>query len=303
MPKDVPLVTMAEAVTRFVGDGQELLLGGFAMSDPVAFGHELMRQGVTGLDLIKTSGGVLVDMLVGAGCVDRLRICHTWNSVGPEPAHCFRRAVESSPAPIRVDELSFGAMTMGFAAAAWGLPFMPTAPMTLSGHDLQRPHWPDKLGTVVSPFEPGRLVTVVNRIAPPLGVFHVHRVDRHGNGQLFGPTAEFRQSIAACERVILVAEELVPTEVVRERPELTVAPGFMVDAVVVQPWAAHPSDSYGYYKRDLDHHLEYGRASRTVEGFQRYLDDWIRGTPDHAAFVRRLGDDRVRDLMLRDRWW
>jgi glutaconate CoA-transferase, subunit A len=304
VPRSAPRLTMQELVAEHVPDGQQVLLGGFAFSDPTAFAHELIRQGRRDLEVLKTSGGLVVDLLVGAGCVDRLAFCHVWNSVGPEPAHAFRRAIEQGePRSVTIEELSFGAFTMALAAGAWGLPFMPTTPMTLAGHDMVRRMWPDKVATVPSPFGGGELVSVVKALQPELGIFHVQRVDEFGNGQMFGPTAEFRQSIAACERVILIAEELVPTEVVRERPELTVAPGFMVEAVVIEPWAAHPTDSAGYYARDLDHHQLYGRMSRRAEGFDEYLDEWIRGTGDHAGLLAKLGDDALRSLALRDRWW
>ncbi|MEV7230744.1 CoA-transferase [Polymorphospora sp. NPDC051019] len=304
MPRRVPRMSMRELVADLVPDGQQLLIGGFAFGDPMALAHEIVRQRRTGLDVLKTSGGVLVDLLVGAGCVAELAFCHVWNSVGPEPAHAFRRAVEGGhPNRPAIEELSFGAMTMGLAAGALGLPFMPTTPVTLSGHDLVRRRWPDKLGTVTSPFGDGELVSVARAITPRIGIFHVQRVDEFGNGQVFGPTAELRYAIGACERIVLVAEEVVATEVVRERPELTVVPGFAVEAVVVEPWAAHPTDSSGYYRRDLDHHIDYGAATATVEGFEDYVRDWIDGTDDHPGFLARLGGDRLAALALRDRWW
>jgi glutaconate CoA-transferase subunit A len=289
-------LTMAEAVERFVGDGQEVLIGGFAYSDPLAFAHELIRQERRRLQVIKTSGGLLVDQLIGAGCVDSVLLCHLWNSVGPEPAHCFRRAVEHGrPGPLRVEELSYGAMTMALLAGACGLPFMPTTPVQGTGHFTHRSFRPDKLDVVRSPFGDGDVV-VVAPLRPALGVFHVQRADALGNAQMLGPTAEFRYAIASCRKVIVIAEELVDTAEVRARPELTVAPGFMVDAVVVEPWAAHPTDSYGGYRRDLDHHRLYGEASRTEEGFERYADEWIRGNADHAAFVRKLGEPHLAGL-------
>lgn len=304
MPKWVPNMTMRELVRTLITDGQQLLIGGFAFSDPMSFAHELIRQRRQGLEILKTSGGLLIDLLIGAGTVDRLVFCHVWNSVGPQPAHSFRRAMEQAhPHEVAIDELSYGAFTMGLAAAAWGLPFMPTTPVTLTGHDMERRLWPDKLAKIPSPFEPGRLVSVVKPIAPDFGVFHVQRVDEFGNGQMFGPTAEFRQSIAACKRIVLVAEEMVGTEEIRERPELTVAPGFMVEAVVVEPWAAHPTDSAGYYRRDLQHHKYYGHQSRSSDGFEKYVDEWVHGTEDHAQYISQLGSDRLESLRLRQPWW
>lgn len=299
-----PVLSLREAVGRYVPDGQEVMIGGFAFSDPTAFAHEVIRQGRRGLTVIKTSGGVLVDQLVGAGCVDRLLSCHVWNSVGPVPAHCFRRAVERGrPNAIAVEEMSYGALSMALLAGACDLPFMPTTPVQGAGHFTTRTFRPDKMAVVASPFG-GQPVTLVSPLQPALGVFHVHRVDRFGNAQMLGPTGEMRFAMAACRRLLVVAEELVDTRVIRERPELTAAPGFMVEAIVVEPWAAHPSDSYGYYHRDLAHHALYGEMSATEEGFRRYLEEWVLAPGDHAGFVRKLGDARARELMARSEpWW
>lgn len=299
-----PVLSMREAVRRFVPDGQEVLIGGFAFSDPTAVAHEIIRQGRRGLRVIKSSGGVLVDQLVGAGCADRLLSCHIWNSVGPVPAHCFRRAVEhEAPASVDIEEMSFGELTMALFAGAADFPFMPATPAQGTGHDTQRTFRPDKMGVVQSPFD-GKPVTVVSPLKPELGIFHVHLTDRAGNAQVFGPVAETRVAMAACRRVVVVAEELVDTEVVRKRPEATVAPSFLVDAIVVEPWAAHPSDSYGYYYRDLAHHALYGAMSRTEDGFRRYLDEWVFETGTRAGFLEKLGKVRLRELMVRETpWW
>ena len=298
-----PVLTMREAVERHIRDGQEVMIGGFAFSDPTALAHELIRQRRKGLYVMKTSGGVLVDMLIGAGCIDRVLFCHIWNSVGPVPAHCFRRALEQGiPNPVAVEELSYGAFTMALLAGACDLPFMPTTPVQGAGHFTCRTFLPDKFALVESPFG-GGAVCVVPPIKPALGVFHVHRVDRLGNAQLFGPAGEMRYSIAACKKVIVVAEELVDTAVIRQRPEATVAPGFMVDAIVVEPWAAHPTDSYGYYYRDLQHNDLYGEMTHTEDGFRRYVDEWIIGTSDHREFVTKLGQQQRAKLRLRNEPW
>ncbi|WP_166459475.1 CoA transferase subunit A [Amycolatopsis pithecellobii] len=302
MPEPVALLGLDELVAEHVQDGQQLFVGGFAFSDPIALAHEIVRQERRDLEILKTSGGLLVDMLVGAGCVRRLLFCHVWNSVGPQPAHAFRRAVEEGvPHPVEVDELSYGSFAMGLAAGAWGLPFLPTTPMSGAGHFEVRRTWPDKLGTVPSPFG-GEPVTVVKAIRPRLGIFHVQRIDRYGNAQMFGPTAEIRMAIAACDRVFVIAEEIVEPEVIRSRPELTVAPGFLVEAAVVEPWSAHPTDCSGYYVRDLDHHDLYGAATRTPEGFDAYLREWVYGTGSHKGYRDRLGEETRAALTLRGAW-
>jgi glutaconate CoA-transferase, subunit A len=171
-----------------------------------------------------------------------------------------------------------------------------------TGHFTHRTFLPNKFGVVESPFGDGS-VCVVPPLKPALGIFHVHRVDRFGNAQMFGPIGEMRYSIAACKKVIVIAEELVDTAAIRDRPEATIAPGFMVDAVVIEPWAAHPTDSYGYYYRDLKHNDLYGEMSRTEAGFRRYVDDWILGSGNHRGFVAKLGSERLAELRIRKEPW
>ena len=299
-----PILTLKQAVSRYIADKQEILIGGFAFSDPTALAHEIIRQNRKGLYVMKTSGGVLVDQLVGAGCVDKLLSCHVWNSVGPVPAHCFRRAVEKgTPNTIQIEEMSFGAFTTALIAGACDFPFMPTTPVQGAGHFTQRTFLPKKFAIVDNPFGGGP-VCIVPPLKPALGVFHVHRVDKYGNAQVFGPTAEMRFALAACRKLIVIAEELVDTDVIRERPEATIAPGFMVDGMVIEPWAAHPTDSYGYYHRDLEHHALYGEISKTDEGFARYRDEWILATGSHSGLLRKLGEERISELQVRGhKWW
>lgn len=300
--RDARVLSTAELVAEEVPDGTQVMIGGFAFDDPMSFAYELVRQGRAGLEVLKTSGGLLVDLLLGAGCVDSLLFCHVWNSVGPAPAHAFRRAVEQGrPHRPRIDELSFGSFTMALAAGSWGLPFLPTTPMSGAGHDVNRGFLDEKLGVVESPFDDQGRVTVVRALTPRVGVFHVHRVDRFGNAQVNGPTAEMRQSIAACDRVFVIAEEMVSPEVIRERPELTVAPGFLVDGIVIEPWSAHPTDSSGYYARDLGFHLWYEEQTRTEESFARMVE-LIRSTAGHGELLERMAIP-IDELRQRERWW
>ena len=73
--------------------------------------------------------------------------------------------------------------------------------------------------------------------------------------------------------------------------------------MVIEPWAAHPTDSYRYYLRDLDHHALYGRQSKTIEGYRDYLDEWVFGCPTHGEWLAKLGESRVEALRVRAPWW
>lgn len=299
-------LSMAEAVREFVRPRSPMYIGGFAYSEPMAFAHEVIRRGCADLDIIKSSGGVLVDQLVGAGCVRRLLSCHVWNSVGPVPAHCFRRAMEQGvPRTLELEELSFGVMTLAFFAGACDLPFVPVTPVQGAGHFTVRGFLGEgKFAVVPSPFT-GEPACVVPPLKPALGILQAQRVDPQGNAQVLGPLAEMKYAINACDQVVVVAEEVVPTEEVKRSAHLTVIPGFRVAAVVIEPWAGHPSDLYGYYHRDLKHYVLYGQMSRTAEGFRQYVEEWILGTGDHRGYIKKLGEatlESLRSPLRAGRW-
>ena len=69
----------------------------------------------------------------------------------------------------------------------------------------------------------------------------------------------------AATAVIVTAEEIVDSEVLRANPDRTVLPGFMVDAVVEAPFGAHPTSFSPRYGYDTAMHLEWIGAARDDE--------------------------------------
>ena len=57
---------------------------------------------------------------------------------------------------------------------------------------------------------------------PDVSFVHVQIADHDGNCQIDGPTWSNEESVKAGNRVIVVTEELVPTEVIRRSPERTI---------------------------------------------------------------------------------
>jgi glutaconate CoA-transferase subunit A len=74
-----------------------------------------------------------------------------------------------------------------------------------------------------------------------------------------------------------------------------VIPGLIVDAVVVEPWGAHPSYAQGYYDRDNEFYLRWEKISRDPAALRGYLDDFVYGVADRAEYVRKYGNlERLR---------
>jgi glutaconate CoA-transferase subunit A len=97
----------------------------------------------------------------------------------------------------------------------------------------------------------------------------------------------------------VVVEEVVPEEVIRSDPNRTLIPGLVVDAVVHEPFGAHPSYVQGSYDRDNDFYLEWDRLSRDEDRTLAWLDEWVYGVPDRAAYLRKLGPERLASLRPR----
>ena len=87
---------------------------------------------------------------------------------------------------------------------------------------------------------------------------------------------------------------------IRSDPNRTVIPGFLTTAVVEEPGGALPSSVQGYWRRDFEPFLRYHQISRTPDGFQAWLREWVLDLPDRQAYLQHMGDATER-LRVRDR--
>jgi glutaconate CoA-transferase subunit A len=87
----------------------------------------------------------------------------------------------------------------------------------------------------------------------------------------------------------VVCEELVEDSVVRRDPNRTVIPGVVVDAVVEEPFANHPSFTQGYYDRDNDFYVKWDEVAKDPETFDAWLRDWVYDLSSHRDYVEKMG--------------
>ncbi len=294
------LMTMQEAMARYVQDGQSVLISGFSICQGFAFAHEIMRQKKKDLTLIRSSGDIMADQMIGAGCLSRVISPYVWNPTGPSSTYCFRRAMEKGiPKKIELEELSFGSFCMAIYAAAHGLPFMPTYPLEGTGIFQHRTFLgEDKVRVIESPFS-GEKVCLVKPLVPDVCLIHVMRADAEGNAQTWGPIGDIKATANAGKMIVVAAEEIVDQAMILKEPYKTIIPGFRVSAVVHEPWGAHPSDVFEHYYRDIWFAAEYAEKSRTVEGFQRFLEEWVYGVKNRAEYMEKLGKKKQDELRWR----
>lgn len=280
---------LPEAVAEHVEDGMVVALEGFGHLIPFAAGHEIIRQGRRDLTLCRMTPDIVADQLIAAGCVRKL-VASFFASGSAGSLHEVRRRIErADPAPLEVEEYSHYGMFSRYHAGAAGLPFMPLK--SYAGSDL--PKLNPRIRKVEDPYG-GPAVHVVPALTPDVGVVHAQRADRFGNVQVWGIVGAQQEVAYAAERVIVTVEEIVDDEVVRNDPNRTLIPAHAVDAVVHCPGGAHPSYVQGYYDRDNAFYREWTPISRDPHQLQAWLEEWVHETPDRAAYLARLGEERWR---------
>jgi hypothetical protein len=131
-----------------------------------------------------------------------------------------------------------------------------------------------------------------------LGVIHVSRADRHGNCQIDGISGFAREMARASRRLIVSTERIVDTDEIRRAPDRTVIPYFLVDAVVEAPFGSHPGEMAGAYVRDEPHIKQYYRDAEDADKAQAYMERWIYGVADHAAYLDLVGRERLESLRI-----
>lgn len=290
------LVSMSEAIARYVPDGASIAMS-LALEPciPFAAGHEIIRQHRRGLTLIGPISDILFDQLIGAGCVGKVTAAWAGN-VSEGLAHCYRRATEHGiPHPLAVEDHSNFSIALALLAAGLGSPYIPTR--SLLGSDIVRQN--PTMRVEASPID-GTPILLVPALRPDVAIVHVQRSDEDGNAHLWGNLGICEEATLAARDIIFVAEEIVAHEVIVSDPNRVLAPSFKVQAVVHEPWGAHPSPVQGHYNRDHQYFHDYHQRTRTLEGYQQWLAEWVLGLPDRAAYVEKLGKERTQALALKE---
>ncbi|MGD2254065.1 MAG: CoA-transferase, partial [Anaerolineales bacterium] len=238
-------ISMRQAIETYVKDGGMLAIEGFTACICFAAAHEILRQGRRDLTLCRLTPDLVYDQMVAAGCARKLVFSYLGNP-GVGPLRCVRRAVESGiPNRLELEEYSHGGMVGRYMAGASRLAFFPLR--SYGGTDL--PSVNPRIRFVDSPYGEGS-VAVVPPLNPDVAIIHAQRADPEGNTQLWGLLGVQKEAAFAAQHVIVVVEEIVDESVIRGDSNRTLIPGMIVDAVVHEPYGAHPSYVQGYYDRD-----------------------------------------------------
>jgi glutaconate CoA-transferase subunit A len=277
------IISLAEAIQRFVNDGDSIALEGFTHLIPTAASHELIRQNKRELTLIRMTPDLVYDLLIGAGCAKRL--VFSWGgNPGVGSLHRLRDAVEKGwPQPLEIEEHSHAAMANAYVAGASGLPF--AVLRGYQGSDLVKVN--PRIKFIDCPFT-GEKLAAVPSVRPDVTVIHAQKADRKGNVLLWGILGVQKEAALAAKRCIVTVEEIVDD---LDAPmNACVLPSWALTAVCHVPGGAHPSYALGYSERDNRFYQAWDPIARDRETFSAWIDEYIRGTADFAAFQAKLAE-------------
>jgi glutaconate CoA-transferase subunit A len=320
------VTSMREAVAELVRDGDTVAVEGFTHLICFSAGHEIIRQRKRDLTLARLTPDLVYDQMVAAGVARKLIFSWLGNP-GVGGLHAIRRRIEAgttaphrrgdaapegaspatgsqlerdqrvaaathaAPAPLELEEYSHFGMVGRYTAGAMNLPFFPLR----SYFESDLPRVNPLIRPVRSPYGQ-ETVYAVPPLKPDVTIIHAQRADATGNTQVWGLLGCQKEASFAARRVIVVVEELVDEQVVRSDPNRTILPGMIVDAVVVEPFGAHPSYAQGYYDRDNRFYLEWDSISRDAGRLDEWLREWVFGVADRAGYVEKLGEERLKSL-------
>ncbi len=274
---------MRDAIAALVRDGDSVAIEGFTHLICFAAGHEIIRQHRRDLTLIRMTPDVIYDQMIGAGVARKLVFSWLGNP-GVGGLHAIRRVSEGPGTSLELEEYSHYGMVGRYIAGATNLPFFPLR----SYYETDMPVANPRIRPLQSPYGDEQ-VYVVPPLRPDVTIVHAQRADAGGNTQMWGLLGAQKEAAFAADRVVVVVEELVDESVIRADPNRTVIPGLIVDAVVVEPFGAHPSYAQGHYDRDNTFYVEWDAVSRDAAGLEAWLDEWVHGLGGRAEYVERLG--------------
>ena len=284
------VATMRDAIAELVRDGDTVAIEGFTHLISFAAGHEIIRQRKRDLTLARLTPDVIYDQMIAGGVASQagLLVARQPGRRRPRRDPPADRGRDPRPAargrgvqPLRDGRALHGRRDEPAVLPAAQLlrdrpagrqPADPADRLALRRRDgLRRPAAASRTSTIV----------------------HAQRASAGGDTQVWGLLGCQKEAAFAADRVIVVVEELVDEAVIRADPNRTIIPGLIVDAVVVEPWGAHPSYVQGAYDRDNRFYLDWDPITRDEAAVQAWLREWVYDLDGRAAYIEKLGAERL----------
>ncbi len=290
------VLSVPDAVSRFVHDGDYLATGGFG-ADRIATAliHEVVRQRRQNLSFAGHTTTHDFQILCAGNLTGRgqlLRRVDVAYIVGLEARGLSpqaRRVIESGE--IELCEWTNYTLALRFQAAAMGVSFLPAR--SLAGTDTFR-HSAAK--QIQCPFT-GADYVAIPALWPDVALIHVHEADCFGNARIRGTSVADIELARAAKHVVLSCERLISNDDIRSDPTATVIPFFCVDAVCEVPFGSFPGNMpYEYYSDEV-HIREWLTAEGDDGAYRLFLEKYLFDYRDFAEYLNLCGGSaRLNEL-------
>jgi glutaconate CoA-transferase subunit A len=260
-------LSIRDAVTRFVHDGDSVALEGFTHLIPFAAAHEIIRQGRKDLTLIRMTPDLIYDQMIGMG-VARGLVFSWGGNPGVGSLHRLRDAVERGwPQRLETVEHSHAAMANAYEAGAAGMPC--ALFRGYRGSDL--PSVNPSIKFVNCPFT-GEELACIPALRPHVTFIHAQRADREGNVLIEGIVGVQKEAVLAAKCAVVTVEEIVDDFGPRSA-NAVILPSWSIHAVALAPGGARPSYAHGYYSRDNAFYIGWDEIARERHTFRAWMEE------------------------------
>lgn len=290
------VMSVAEAVRRFMADGDYLASGGFGGSRiATAALHEIVRQkkqdlGFAGHTATHDFQILCAGNQTGRGkLLGRVDIAYVVGLEARGLSPHARRVIESGE--VECCEWSNYTLALRFKAAAMGVPFVPAR--SLLGTDTFN-FSPAK--QIDCPFT-GQRLAAIPALWPDVAVMHVHEADRFGNCRVRGTSVADFDVARSAKKLIVTCERLIPQSEIRRDPTQTAIPYFCVDAVCEVPYGSYPGNMPYEYFSDEAHIRRWLAVERDPAEHLAFLEEHVFGVSDFAEYLDLCGGlPRMQEL-------
>jgi len=274
----MPSAPDVDTLAAKVPDGSLLSWPVDYAGSPVALAHALVRKGARNLRLQTIpASGYAADLLIGAGCVAEIETSGvSLNEFGP--ANRFAKAVKSGT--IRIKDATCPAVHAELQAAQKGVPFVPMRGIIGSDILKNRDDWKQ----VDNPFGDNDPIVLVPAVRADFACFHAALADANGNVWV-GRRGELKTQAHAAAASLVTVEALYDGDLLEHDTYAAgTIPALYLEAVALAPQGAWPC-GFWYEDQPVDEAQMqlYAKASRTDEGFQSYLNEYVYGRRRAAA--------------------
>jgi glutaconate CoA-transferase subunit A len=278
------VMNVREAIAKYVHDGDELVIGNYTVGSCAELVYEVVRQGRRGLTLYSQSGIFDVEVLVGAGCADKLVSTYVLRAGGKKGGSAVERAMNAGT--LQVEDYTNFQYNARMVAGMHGFSYIQVLEGAITTDIFRKRSFlgENKFRVIQCPYT-GKDQLTVPAANPDVCIVHVQRADKYGNAQYWGALGSVAAAALASKRIVVSCEEIVEHDIIQSSPHLTIIPAYRVNAVCEVPWGANPTEVLGYYNIDQFMYGLFMMMDGTADGLKAWMDEWVFGCEDRAAYI------------------